>query len=66
MHIRIFLCFMYHNFFEDMFSVYLYFTLFYIAQHHKLQISLKGLYSLYTYDIPVSEPHIGSGKTLKK
>jgi len=39
------------------------FNLFYIAQYHKLQICLSGLYNLYTYDIPVPEPHIGSQKT---
>jgi len=32
----------------------------------KLQISFRGFYSLYTYDIPVPGPHIGSGKTPKK
>lgn len=26
------------------------FSLFYTGQHHKLQISLKGLYNVYTYD----------------
>jgi len=41
------------------------FSLFCIAQYHKLQICLKGLYNLYTYDIPVPGPHIGSGKTYK-
>jgi len=39
------------------------FNLFYIAQYHKIQICLRGLYNLYTYDIPVPGPHIGSGKT---
>jgi len=24
---------------------------------------LRGLYNLYTYDVPVPGPHIGSGKT---
>jgi len=27
------------------------FSFFYTAQYHKLQISLRGLYNLYTYDI---------------
>jgi len=35
-------------------------SLFCIAWYHKLQICLKGLYNLYTYDIPVPGPHIGS------
>jgi len=30
------------------------------------KVSLKGLYNLYTYDIPVPGPHIGSVKTPKK
>jgi len=36
-----------------------------IAHFHKLQICLGVLYNLYT-DIPVPEPHIGSGKTPKQ
>jgi len=28
------------------------FSVFYIAQYHKLRICLRGLYNLYTYDIP--------------
>jgi len=42
------------------------FSLFCIAQYHKLRICLKGLYNLYTYDIPDLWPHIRSGKTPKK
>jgi len=42
------------------------YSLFYGAQYHKLWIYLKGLYNLYTYDIPDLWPHIGSGKTPKK
>jgi len=30
------------------------------AQYHKLRICLRGLYNLYTYDIPVLGPHIRS------
>jgi len=30
-----------------------------IAQYHKLQMCLRGLYNLYTYDIPDLWPHIG-------
>jgi len=30
------------------------------------QICLKEFYNLYTYDIPVPGPHIGSGKTPNK
>jgi len=37
-----------------------------IAHFHKLQIGLRVLYNLYTYDIPVPEPHIGSGRTPKQ
>jgi len=32
------------------------------SQYHKLRICL---YNLYTYDIAVPGPHIGSGKTLR-
>jgi len=39
------------------------FILFCIAQNHKLS---SELYNLYTYNIPVSGPHIGSEKTPKK
>jgi len=42
------------------------FSLFCIAHYQTLQICLKELYNLYTYDIPVPGPHIGSEKTLKK
>jgi len=42
------------------------FSLFFIARYQKLQIPLRGLYNLYTYDIPDLRPHIGSGKTPKK
>jgi len=42
------------------------FSLFCIAHYHKIQICLRGLYNLYTYDIPDLWPHIGSGKTPKK
>jgi len=42
------------------------FKLFCIAHYHKMQVCLRGLYSLYTYDIPDLWPHIGSGKTLPK
>jgi len=41
-------------------------SLFSKAQYHKLQICLRGLYNLYTYDIPDLWPPIGSGKTPKK
>jgi len=34
------------------------FSLFCIAQYHKLQICLRGLYNLDTYHIPVPGPHI--------
>jgi len=34
------------------------FSLFYTAQYHKLQICLRGLYNLYTYDIAFPGPHI--------
>jgi len=37
------------------------FSLFCIAQYHKLRTCLRGLYNLYTYDIPDLWPHIGSG-----
>jgi len=42
------------------------FSLFCIAHYHKLQMCLLGLYNLYTYNIPVPEPHIGSEKTPPK
>jgi len=42
------------------------FSLFYKAQYHKFWMCLRGLYNLYTYDIPVPGPHIGSRKTPKK
>jgi len=42
------------------------FSLFYFAQYHKLGICLRGLYSLYTYDIPDLWPHIRSGTTPQK
>jgi len=41
------------------------FSLFWIAQCHKLRISLRGLYNLYTYDLPLPGPHMGSRKTPK-
>jgi len=34
-----------------------------MAQNHKLQIYLRGLYNLYTYDILLPRPHIEKGKT---
>jgi len=34
--------------------------------HHKLKICLKGLFNLYTYNIPILWPHIESGETPKK
>jgi len=37
-----------------------------IAKNYKSQTCFKGLYSLYTYDIPVPGAHIGSGKTPPK
>jgi len=40
--------------------------LFLIAQYHKLQISLGGLYNLDTYHIPDLWPHVGSGKTTRR
>jgi len=46
--------------------IYIQFGLFYLAQHHKLQIRLKGIYNLYSYDILVPGPHIGSGKNLSR
>jgi len=42
------------------------FIIFRGAQYHKLENYLRGLYNLYTYDIPDLWPHIGSGKTPKK
>jgi len=36
------------------------FSLFYTAHYHKLQISLRGLNNMYTYDITVPGPHVGS------
>jgi len=42
------------------------FSLFCVAQYHNLQICLRGLYNLYTYDIPDLWPHTGSGKKLKQ
>jgi len=42
------------------------FNLFCTAHSHKLQMFLRGLYNLYTYDIPDLWPHIGSGKTPKQ
>jgi len=42
------------------------FSLFSIAQYHKLRICLRELDSLYTYDIPLPGPHIASGKNSQK
>jgi len=41
------------------------FSLFCLAQYKKFWICLKGLFNLYTYDIPDLWPHIGSSKTPK-
>jgi len=49
----------------DIFSMHS-FSLFYIAQYHKLRIWLSGLCNLYARDIPDLWPHIGSGKTPEK
>uniref|UniRef100_A0A8C3AZU8 EGF-like domain-containing protein n=1 Tax=Cyclopterus lumpus TaxID=8103 RepID=A0A8C3AZU8_CYCLU len=45
-------------------SIQFQFSLFCIAQYHKLQICLRGLYNLYTYDIPVPGPHINGVWTM--
>jgi len=37
----------------------------FILYRPELHIFLRGLYNLYTYDIPVPGPHLGSGKTPK-
>jgi len=51
--------------FEPFIYIYIYINQF-VFYSPTLQICPKGLYNLYSYDIPVPGPHIGSAKTPEK